>query len=330
MPSLRKYERSFNTTENIVLQILSDGHFHSGEEIGKFIGISRAAISHVVRKFNDIGIEIYTLPGKGYCAHFIPDRISPRKHPEIRRLLIFDVADSTNLSVFRHPELPDGAVISAEYQTGGRGRRERKFLCLYAHQLLFSYVATFKDVLNAQGLSIVAGISVYNALKIKGFKNIGLKWPNDIYLNGMKVGGILIESIVRKENTFFAIGIGLNVFKKFIDIIEKNTLLTQKITSLENDPIATPAKLSRNSLLKIIYNQLKKNIEIFRSEGLSPFISAFQKADIYFGKDVVVKNNRRQIQGINTGITETGALKMQTEDGLKIILAGDMSLRPVI
>ena len=334
MPVVKTLEQRFSVNENRFLEILSDGVFHSGQELADDIGVSRTTVSNIARHLNDCGLPVFPVKRRGYALEYVPERISEDRVREflsdfpVPCMESFDVVDSTNLYVLRHPELPEYSLISAEFQKGGRGRVGRQYFNLYASQVMFSCAVRFRELAAMQGLSIAAGVAVARGLRQLGFHDAGIKWPNDIYLQGAKLCGILIESTARSEGVFATVGIGVNIRKIFLERMAENGLLDQRITALELSPDATAENLSRNRILAVLYRNLRIVLQEFVRDGISGVRQDYDTLDIFRGQEVVLKNSVEELSGICQGISSGGALLLKTGEGLRQIAAGDMSLRP--
>ena len=333
MPVIKGPEQQFSEHENRFLEILSDGVFHSGQDLADAMGLSRSAISKMAMRINDCGLPVFAVKRRGYALDYVPDRITPEKtmaflsDVRVPWFRSYDVADSTNLFALRHPELPDYALVSAEYQTGGRGRVGRQYFNLYANQVMFTMAVRFRELAALQGLSAAAGVAAARALRDLGFRDVGIKWPNDVYLGGRKLCGILIESAPRHDGVLAAIGIGVNARKNFLERLAEQGLLDQEITSLDLSPDATPENLSRNRILAALYRELRQTVSLFKTEGLAGVRQDYDAFDIFRGREVTLRNSPAELTGICQGISSGGALLLKTREGIRQINAGDMSLR---
>ena len=107
---------------------------------------------------------------------------------------------------------PSGLLLVADRQTAGRGRRGRSWLSTAEGSLTFSLLWRFEcSVAQLAGLSLAVGVGVARALEVSGVRGVGLKWPNDILLDGGKLGGILIELEAAPRGMLAVIGVGLNL-----------------------------------------------------------------------------------------------------------------------
>jgi BirA family transcriptional regulator, biotin operon repressor / biotin---[acetyl-CoA-carboxylase] ligase len=181
-----------------LISILADGEFHSGEQLGGALGMSRAAINKHIQTVRDWGVDIFTVPGKGYS---LPHPIQLLDEAKIHSMLpagrvnVLPVIDSTNQYLLdRIGELSSGDACVAEYQQAGRGRRGRKWFSPFGSNLYLSmYWKLDQGPAAAMGLSLVIGIVMAEVLQRLGAEDVRVKWPNDLYLKDRKLAGILVE-----------------------------------------------------------------------------------------------------------------------------------------
>ena len=187
-----------NTIPLTLISILADGEFHSGEQLGDRLGMSRAAINKHIQTLRDWGVDVFTVPGKGYS---LPEPIQLLDEKRIAaqiehgRVTVLPVIDSTNQYLLdRLNELQSGDACVAEYQQAGRGRRGRKWFSPFGANLYLSmYWRLEQGPAAAVGLSLVIGIVIAEVLQSLGADKVRVKWPNDLYLQDRKLSGILVE-----------------------------------------------------------------------------------------------------------------------------------------
>ncbi|ODR85057.1 bifunctional biotin--[acetyl-CoA-carboxylase] ligase/biotin operon repressor BirA [Shewanella xiamenensis] len=307
-----------------ILGLLSSEHFVSGEELATQLGISRAAVSKHVDALEDYGVAIYSVKGRGYkLANPISLIDSARLIQSIdNRCFYFDEIPSTNGFMLSHTsELKSGDVCVAEYQSAGRGRRGRTWVSPYGHHLYFSQFWSFpQGMAQAMGLSLVVACSLVEVLKSFGVDNIGVKWPNDIYLNYKKLAGILIEMSGQADSECqLIIGIGVNMAMsedqgKGIDQPWSD------LSSLTDMP-------NKTDLVIALHKQLKRDIQLFEREGLAAFKTRWQQADLFHGKEIRLLMGENHVDGICRGIDEQGAVLLEAADGIQAYIGGEISLR---
>lgn len=307
-----------------ILGLLSSEHFVSGEELATQLGISRAAVSKHVDALEDYGVAIYSVKGRGYkLANPISLIDSARLIQSIdNRCFYFDEIPSTNGFMLSHTsELKSGDVCVAEYQSAGRGRRGRIWVSPYGHHLYFSQFWSFpQGMAQAMGLSLVVACSLVEVLKSFGVDNIGVKWPNDIYLNYKKLAGILIEMSGQADSECqLIIGIGVNMAMsedqgKGIDQPWSD------LSSLTDMP-------NKTDLVIALHKQLKRDIQLFEREGLAAFKTRWQQADLFHSKEIRLLMGENHVDGICRGIDEQGAVLLEAADGIQAYIGGEISLR---
>jgi BirA family biotin operon repressor/biotin-[acetyl-CoA-carboxylase] ligase len=185
--------------------LLADGRLHSGEWLARELGVSRAAIWKGIERLRTRGIDIQAVPRHGYALPReiellekgpIRAAVASERATRLRSLeLEFDV-DSTNSRLLAVAAPPYGYadVILTELQHAGRGRRGRHWVAPFGGSIALSMGWSFADASRASPtLSLGVGVAVARALARAGARGIGLKWPNDIWLDDRKIGGVLIE-----------------------------------------------------------------------------------------------------------------------------------------
>lgn len=165
-------------------------------------------------------------------------------------------------------------ALFAEMQTHGKGRQGRSWISLPGNILMSLYWEFNSDLERLYGLSLVVGISIARALQENGLKDVQLKWPNDIYWHGYKMGGVLIETKPLKPGVIATvIGLGLNLVDD-TDIYKQN--IDQKAVALE---AALGYKISRNKLAADLLRHLDTVLTKFAQAGFNEFISQWKELD---------------------------------------------------
>jgi BirA family biotin operon repressor/biotin-[acetyl-CoA-carboxylase] ligase len=230
---------------------------------------------------------------------------------------------STNADVLEYHDLHQREVVAfSEAQSAGRGRRGRQWLSPFARNI-YCTIGIAKDIpANRQGLlSIVTGLALCRALQQSADAEISLKWPNDVLCDGRKLGGILIESRpLGNERFFFAIGFGLNIFMDADELAE----ISQPATSLEQIAMS---EIDRTQVLTTSIDSVIDSIRAFESDTVQDLISEFERFDAFHGRPVEVVTADDRIAGINRGITADGQLQLETEHGIEVHSAAEISLR---
>ena len=315
---------------NKLLALLADGQFHSGEELGDALGVSRAAVWKQLKKLEDLDVPFSSVKGKGYRLH---DAIELLDESQIRscisqRLdileLLLDV-DSTNTYLFNRASDHMGKryAVMAEKQHHGRGRRGRQWVSPFGRNIYLSLLVSFSGGMSAlEGLSLTTAIAVERALRRLNIDGVGLKWPNDIYAEGRKLAGILLE-VTGEYNSHcqVVIGIGLN--------LSMSESEAKDIDQPWVDLRSLNPNLSRNEVAGVLLDELLTCIDTFQKEGFAPLQEYWSERDIYHESEVSVVSPSQEITGVVKGVNRKGELLLKTSRGMEVISAGELSVRPV-
>jgi BirA family biotin operon repressor/biotin-[acetyl-CoA-carboxylase] ligase len=212
----------------------------------------------------------------------------------------------------------EGTVTIAEKQTSARGRLKRSWISPEGN-LALSVVLYPKTELLPY-LIMITSLAVIKAIKDTTGLKAGIKWPNDILINGRKVCGILIESGVNREKKRFAvIGIGLNVSLKSYDYPEIAEIATGLESELGNN-------VSRDELLKRLITELDELYLLLPNK--EDIFRQWQNQMTILGEKVQIICGEEMIEGVAEDVSEDGSLKLRCENGkLKRVTVGDISLR---
>lgn len=308
-----------------LVNILSDGEFHSGEQLGTDLGMSRAAINKYMQTLRDWGLDVFTVPGKGYS---LPAPIQLLDEQAIAEFLpeggvtVLPVVDSTNQYLMeRLGELRSGDACVAEYQQAGRGRRGRQWFSPFGANLYMSmYWKLDQGPAAAIGLSLVIGIVMAEVLHKLGAADVRVKWPNDLYLKDRKLAGILVELTGKTGDAAnVVIGAGINLSMREPD----SSVVNQLWSNLNDGGIA----IDRNQLVATLLSTLRETLQQFEQQGLAPFITRWRKLDNFIDRPVKLLIGENQIHGIARGIDKQGALLLEQDGVVKPYIGGEISLR---
>ena len=318
-----------------LIQLLADGQFHSGEALGGSHDVSRAAIWKQVKHLEALGLDIQSVPGKGYRLQQPPelldsdrirDEISPAARPLVAALEVHDQIDSTNAHLMRREKdgLPSGTLCMAEWQSGGHGRRGRAWQSPFGHNIYLSVLWRFDLGLSElAGLSLAAGVAIVQALESFGLEGLQLKWPNDIYHDGGKLGGVLVEVVGEASGPCAVVlGVGLNRLLT----ADASAAIDQPWTDLVH--IAGGLEISRNQLAGRIADRLLLALQLFVEQGLPAFADDWNRHDALVGQPISIHTANGEETGIARGVDAQGALLVRCDRGLCRYLAGEVSLRP--
>lgn len=312
-----------------LLTLLSNGEFHSGEALAQTLNLSRTAVAGHISQLEQWGLNVFRVKGKGYRldkpltllnAKSIRNAI---EKPVIRANLdVAPILASSNATMKEHlKDYRNGDVLLAEIQTAGRGRHGREWVAPVGGSLTFSMYWRFDDGYQSMsGLSLLVGLAICQGLEKVGLDTAQLKWPNDVYVMGKKLAGVLVEVEGQiGAPAHCVIGIGINV-----DIPEDANDVGQPHTDVRTQ---LGREVNRNELAAAIIESLWFCLPKFAEGGFTPFIHEWVALDLYADKRVVLKMGEKRFTGINRGVDNSGALLVETVDGMTRFHGGEVSLR---
>jgi len=302
----------------------------SGARIAKEIGVSRSTVWRWAQRLRGLGVKVKGQPATGYFLEQVPDILTPDMLKQRlkgslfgKRVFHFFKTDSTNRVALElgHAGEPEGAVVLAEEQTAGRGRAGRKWHSeraagIYATLLLRPKLAPVQAPL----LTMMAGLSAHTAVQAVTGLEVDLKWPNDLLIQGKKVGGILTEMHAEPgQIRLVIVGIGLNVNQEKFP-----GELADTATSLRAE---TGKPQSRMELLVRLLREFEGDYNRFVHEGVASVVARFESISSYAkGKRVRVTNGTESYAGTTAGLGPEGLLQVQRDDGrMMTVIAGDVA-----
>jgi len=325
-----------------LIRYLSDGQFVSGQWLGEQLGVSRAAISNHIASLVDMGLDIYSVTGKGYKLSepltLLDENNIQRKLLELghkNKVEVHNIIDSTNSYLLRR--LPNQnhnlQVCLAEYQNSGRGRRGRKWISPFGSHIYMSmYWYLEQGMAAAMGLSVVSALAVSDVIKDLYQIDVQLKWPNDIYFDGVKLAGILIDlegQALEPCHCVIGIGLNINMPQKSAEQVDQpwtdlQEVINKSITNSEDKKVDF---IDRDELAATLITKLSLRLQQHQSEGLATMVNEWAKHDFYFNKPVKLITGTREKKGICRGINIQGALLLEVEGQISPVYGGEVSLR---
>jgi len=327
-----------------VLDVLSDGKFHSGESIAKTFDISRVSIWNAIKKAEEFGVEIYSVRGRGYK---LIQPITLLKKSSIQQVMgeihhwfnveIFDVMDSTNSYLMEKAssDHPHASVAATHIQTKGRGRRGRSWQSALGESLTFSLLWRFNGgAATLSGLSLAVGIALIRSFHRFGVMGAQLKWPNDVLIQDQnqykKLAGILIElqgDMEGQSSAVIGIGINLKLSKKSLSHIDQPAT---DLVSVSPDEI-NPNEINPNELLGQILKDLADVLGQFNTSKFISLKEEWMTYHVYQHQTVTLSlGDGRSVTGLAQGVTEDGALMIETpSNGIETFSSGEITLRKV-
>lgn len=313
-----------------LLYTLSDGAWHSGQELADRAGLTRAAIWKAIEALRAEGYEIEARSRRGYrllgVHNFLNGEALSALCPEVGKVEYHEEIGSTNdrAIALAQAGAEAGTVVLADRQVTGKGRRGRSFYSPAGTGLYLSLV--LRPTLPAREatlLTVAAAVSVAQAAEALGAQGIGIKWVNDIYCYDRKCAGILTEANLSIEDgglEWAVIGIGVNVYQA-PDVPEE---IAQRYGALFEAPGADP--LLRARLAAGILEHLRhyeRHLEARR------YLGAYRERLLYRGETVELVQGKRHRYVRAIDIDRDGALVIENEKGKREhIASGEVSLRP--
>lgn len=319
--------------KKLLIDRLSDGNFHSGEQLAAELGVSRTAIWKQIQTLGGYGLDIFRVRGKGYCLSQplellretdIETAIDAAIRREIRGIEIFFITDSTNGQLMSRVGLPGfhGSVAVAEFQTAGRGRRGRHWLSPLGAGICLSVAWHFDSQPETMAaLSLAAGVAVVRSLHTQGLVNARLKWPNDIICDGKKLGGILLETrgeMAGPCDVVLGIGINYSLPEQAVRSID------QPVTDVYGN---MERPVTRSDLCGVMISNAIRMFREFSTRGFTAFIDQWRQYDGYAGKQATLYIRDRSYTGKVLGVTQNGLLQISVGGRVKQFANGELSLR---
>ncbi len=326
---------SKNLKKSILL--LADGEFHSGSALSHQLNVTRSAVHKTLQALEPLGVELMAVSGKGYRLKRplqLLDKVQIRQLLDaeadgvLQHLDVHDQLESTNSYLAAQSDSLLAGKVSAclaECQTAGRGRRGRQWVSPFGTNIYLSLACHYEGApAELSGLSLACGVAVIRALVQHGIDDVGLKWPNDIYWQDKKLGGILIEVSGESEGPCQAVmGLGLNgyIAEQQANNIEQAWVDLDRIFKQSSHDI-------RNALVASLLNQLLPLLANFQQQGFTEYIEEWRQYDCMLEKAAQLHIGKQTRQGRVAGIDENGFLLMQDEHGkIQAYASGEVSLR---
>jgi BirA family biotin operon repressor/biotin-[acetyl-CoA-carboxylase] ligase len=290
----------------------------SGEYLAAQLGLSRAAVWKRVHRLMAQGYVIEGSPRRGYRLLAVPDKLLPEEVLQGLKTRIFtgpvhyfETLNSTNdlAKELAAQGAPEGAVVVAEAQTGGRGRLGREWDSPPGAGLYVSLVLRpMLPPMELPQITLTTAVAVVRAVRRVAGLAPGIKWPNDLLLNGKKLGGILTEMETESDRIrHVVVGLGLNVNNPGFPFE-----LAATATSLTLEAGRT---FSRVHLLQAWLEEFEELYSRFLNQGFPEILEEWKDSAVTLGKMVTVRQGPREISGQATDVAPDGALLLRIANG---------------
>ncbi|HEX9020025.1 MAG TPA: biotin--[acetyl-CoA-carboxylase] ligase [Nitrospirota bacterium] len=308
----------------------SKSRFRSGEELARKCGISRAMVWKHIKSLEREGFGIEAVPSQGYRILKEPDLlregdIKPGLKTRVvgREIKLFSEVASTNTHAMEMASngAPEGTVVVAETQTGGKGRLGRKWISprgnLYLSAVLRPNIPTHKAPL----VTLMGAVAVASALRKQCGVEAGIKWPNDVLIAGKKVSGLLTEMSAEQDRIrHIVLGIGVDV-NMDMDALPRE--VRGRTTTLAAE---TGTKINRTLLLRTLLRELDRLYQVFLANE-QDVLREWTRLNVTTGARVAVSGAGEGIEGLARGIDSEGRLIIKQDDGtLRTAAAGDVTI----
>jgi BirA family biotin operon repressor/biotin-[acetyl-CoA-carboxylase] ligase len=319
-----------------LLLLLADGRLHSGARLARALGAGRASVCGEIERLRASGVQIDAVSGRGYRlpgpvelldAHQIRSALSQERDRQLRSFELLFAVDSTNSRLLGLPAPPAGHadVCMSELQHSGRGRRGRRWIASFGGSIALSLAWSFGDAARASpALSLATGVAISRALAKGGARGVGLKWPNDVWFDDRKLGGVLIELRADAAGpAHVVIGVGLNTSLStgMRRMVEASGVLVSAVAE------ASSEKISRNRIAGLLLEELLSMLTQFETEGFAPFRDAWQALDVLRGRAAQVLVGGGAMSGTARGVDADGALLLESAGRVHRFVCGEVSLR---
>ncbi|MGI6776660.1 MAG: biotin--[acetyl-CoA-carboxylase] ligase [Acetivibrionales bacterium] len=315
--------------------------FVSGARLSKMLGVSRTSVWKYVLELKKEGYVIESFTKKGYRLISVPDLLNLNELVYNLRtkkigssIQYIDLIDSTNTYAKKLAldGCPEGTVIVAGRQTNGKGRMGRNWDSANKSGIWMSIVLR-PDILpeQAQIITLAVSVAVVKAIESLFGLKCGIKWPNDVILNGKKVCGILTEMGCETDRiNYIVVGIGVNVNQDEDDFaVElKDKATSIKMSMIKENMINGDMDINRSELIKQVLFEMEKLYENICRLKVREILDEWKKYSVTIGNEVKVVCRGIEYKGFAKDITEDGGLLVNCDDGAsRKVLSGEISLR---
>jgi len=304
--------------------------FISGEELARKCGISRTMVWKHIKSLEREGFGIEAVPSQGYKITTMPDilrqgDIKPGLKTRVMGKaihLLSEVASTNTLAMeMAASGTPEGTVVIAETQTGGKGRLGRKWISpkgnLYLSVVLRPNVPMHKAPL----ITLMGAVAVASAIRTTCGLAAGIKWPNDILISGQKVSGLLTEMSAEQDRIrHIVLGIGVDVNMEMGELPPEVRGLTTTLAA------EAGAKINRTALLQQLLRDLESWYQKFLKND-ADILEEWKQLNLTIGNRVTVSGAGESLEGLAQGVDNEGRLIVRLDDGtIRTVAAGDVTI----
>jgi BirA family biotin operon repressor/biotin-[acetyl-CoA-carboxylase] ligase len=303
-------------------------------ELALAAGIGEPAVKQHLSELQADGLRFEVAASPGYQLTLAVDpmeevdlksALTAAGFPFVDQVVLLDTVDSTSNWLSHQVDSSElhGQVCISEFQSAGRGRRGRSWQGSPYRHLMLSIGWRFRrEVAKLGGLSLSIGLALAGRLRELGADKVGLKWPNDLFASGEKLGGVLVELNSSADKEVCAIiGVGLNIDDPALATLDTGQAVTDLASQIKG---LLP---QRTELIASVLVDLARTLEQFDYRGFTPDQTGWNALDIFRGKAIRAASQRDIVVGVGEGADELGRYRLRCDDGaITPIIAGDISL----
>ena len=321
------------TLREAVLQLFTNADSYlSGEEISRTLGCTRTAVWKQIHELRSIGYVFDAKPRKGYRLRERPDVVIPEEihcFNEARHVgkTIRYVESTASTQHLAHEWARQGgnhgSLVIADEQTGGKGRMGRTWHSPPGSGIWMSFILKPNIPLIATPhLTLLFSVAVTRALHTETGIDVSIKWPNDLFVAGRKVCGILTEVRAEADRVHYCVaGIGINVHPASVKHLPQP--VRETAVSLGE---VTEKPLRRAQIVASCCTEIENLMSLYAEKGFSPIRTLWESYAFMLGKQVTVRTSDGTKSGIAVGLDQSGALVLKTPSGTERIYSADMDL----
>ncbi len=304
--------------------------FISGEELARKCGISRTMVWKHIKSLEREGFGIEAVPSQGYKIMTVPDILRQNDiKPGLKTTVmgkkiqfLSEVASTNTLAMEMAADgAPEGTIVIAETQTGGKGRLGRKWISPKGNLYLSVVLRPDIPMQKAPLITLTGAVAVASAIRTTCGLAAGIKWPNDILISGKKVSGLLTEMSAEQDRIrHIVLGIGVDVNMEMVELPPEVRSLTTTLAA------EAGAKINRNALLQQVLRDLERWYQKFLENG-ADVLEEWNKLNTTVGNRITVSGAGDTIEGLAQEIDSDGRLIVRLDDGtIRAVAAGDVTL----
>ena len=309
-----------------ILNILKQRNdYVSGQELADTLGVSRTAVWKAVTALKNDGYNITSVSRLGYLLDTSCDILNKWEIDFTDDFYFEDEVTSTSdlAKKFAAEGKKEFFFVTCNRQTAGKGRLGRTWSSPRGMNIYLSMIFyPDTDIRDVAQITPVMGIAAARTIEQVTGLDAGIKWPNDIIINGRKAAGILTEMQAEVERILFVVaGIGINVNQTVFD-----GEIAKKATSLR---LESGRIYKRAEIIKKLAENIKKYYGIFIKSGFPALKDEYKTLCINLGREVCATYRGERVTGTAADISDRGELIIKTDSGFVPISGGEASLRNI-